>query len=167
MRPRRVQVTLVVTVCAAVCLSGCQSLRRKFVRQKKKAAEEKFIPILEPIEYETSSVSPAERYDHHYQTYRVWERELMAGLERSETDKRLQFFMEQLTVNLESLSKWAPEEKRPQLEQVLTDYRRAADYFQQPAAFRNQSGFVSKLKRYERSMRQDFKTEKVFPPEKE
>ncbi len=154
---------MALTVCAAVFLSGCQSLRRKFVRQKKKPADEKFIPILEPIEYEASRVSKVERYTHHYQTYRVWERELMAGLERGETDKRMAYFLDQLVVNLESLTKWAPEERAQPLQDILGNYRSAADYFQRPESFRNKAGFVSKLKRYERTMRRDFRPDKIFP----
>lgn len=167
MKVNRLWVLMIVTLCASLFLSGCQSVRKKFVRQKKKNAEDKFIPILEPIDYGTSEVSQAERYGHHYQTYRIWERELMAGIERGEADKRLEYYMDQLVVNLESLIKWVPEERQGSLQEVLVDYQSASEYFKTPNAFRNRAGFVSRLKRYERNMRKEFKPNIVFAQNQE
>lgn len=157
----------VAVLCAAMVLSGCQSLRQKFVRKKKADREDKFIPILEPVEYEASDVSRFERYSHHYQTYRVWERELMAGLERDMPDKRLEFFLTELVANLEGMIKWAPEAKAAGLQDVLTEYRAALPYFESSQAFRNEAGFVSKLRRYERNVRQNFSPKKVYPSDQD
>ena len=167
MKNRKWLAVAVGTLCAAVFLSGCQTLRQKFVRKKKSDKEDKFIPILEPVEYEAHDVSRAERYGHHYQTYRVWERELMAGLERDMPDKRLEFFLNELVTNIEGMIKWAPEDMGDQLQGVLTEYRSALSYFQSSDAFRNEAGLVSKLRRYERDIRRNFSPSKIYPPQQD
>ncbi|MBZ0167725.1 MAG: hypothetical protein K8I00_13040 [Candidatus Omnitrophica bacterium] len=165
MKNRTLIALLTVTLCGAYVCTGCQSVRKKFVRQKKKNTEDKFIPILEPVEYAATMVTNADRYRHHYQTYRIWERELLAGLDRQESDKRLQYSLGQLIVNLETMAQWTPDNKKARLQEVLGSYRTAGDYFETSEALRNRTSFISKLKRFERSMRSELQPDMVFPRE--
>ena len=42
---------IVPVLIVSLGFSGCETMRRKFVRQKKKKETAEFIPVLEPIEY--------------------------------------------------------------------------------------------------------------------
>lgn len=144
-----------------VC-SSCQPLRKKFTRKKNEEKTEKFIPILEPVDYAESSVSIQQKYNHHYLIYRVWEKELMAGLEHGENDKRMRHSLEQLLSNLEEMEKVVPLEKKMVLTQILDQYKSANAYFDKPKALRNNDSFISDLRKYERETRKNLKPEIVF-----
>lgn len=144
-----------------VC-SSCQPLRKKFTRKKNEEKVEKFIPILEPVDYAESSVSIQQKYNHHYLIYRVWEKELMAGLEHGESDKRMKYSLEQLLSNLEEMEKVVPLEKKMVLTQILDQYRSAYAYFDKPKALRNDDSLISDLRKYERETRKNLKPEIVF-----
>ena len=140
---------------------GCQPLKQKFTRKKAPKAD-KFIPILQPIEYEAQSVSPERQYNHYYLIYRVWEKELVKAVEQKESDKRLKEALLQIVTQLEEMDDWVSIDKKQRLGQVLADYRGLEEYFEKSPVMRNPDAFQSKLRKYERVMRKELKTELVF-----
>lgn len=155
-----------VSVClllvVAVTCSSCQPLRKKFTRKKKQDKEEKFIPILEPIDYAESNITRQQKYNHHYLIYRVWEKELVAGLERDDSDKRLKYALEQLMLSLEEMGNVVTLDKKTALNEVLEHYRASLNYFEKTKAIRNHDSYISQLRKLERVVRKNLKPEIVF-----
>ncbi len=150
-----------VILVSAIALTGCQPLKQKFVRKKKVKAD-KFVPILEPVDYKAESVSAERRYNHYYLTYRIWERELMENIQRDESDKRVREALDKLIVQLQEMDEWVSIEKKQRLNELTEKYQSMSEYFERPRPMRNVKSFESKLKRYERIMRKELKTEMVF-----
>ena len=72
---------------------GCEPLRKKFVRQKKKDENaQQFIPVLDPIDYPAAVYSAEEGYRKHYSLWRVWHKELMVSLDEQGIDRRQKYF---------------------------------------------------------------------------
>lgn len=140
---------------------GCQPLKQKFIRKKAPKAD-KFIPILQPIEYEAQTASPERQYNHYYLIYRVWEKELAQAVEQKESDKRLKEALLQIVTQLEEMDDWVSIDKKQRLGQVLAEYRSLNEYFEKSPVMRNADAFQSKLRKYERIMRKELKTELVF-----
>ena len=60
-----------VLVCAVLvsfvlALEGCSTLRKKFVRQKKKEDKQEFVPVLDPVDYPDVVKTAGGIYEHHY-----------------------------------------------------------------------------------------------------
>jgi len=64
-------------LCVAL-LTGCESLRRKFVRKPKKPQR---IVSLSTTQSYAIHRTPLESYEHHYLQWTFWNAELLAGLE--------------------------------------------------------------------------------------
>src|SRR5262245_48984541 len=99
----------VLGVCLAVLsvsLSGCEPLRKKFTRKKKADKKEKFIPVLEPVDYPPSRVSSLEQYKYHFSLWQVWNKEMGQLADDPNTDKRLDYLYEQIIQELEEMKRW-------------------------------------------------------------
>ena len=77
--------------------SGCTPLRKKFTRKKKEDKEQnqKFIPVLEPVDYPEKIYSSLDRYKHHYSLWKVWEKDLIQTIEEDGSDKRQKYLLSQ------------------------------------------------------------------------
>ncbi|MGE0269166.1 MAG: hypothetical protein AB7S78_12010 [Candidatus Omnitrophota bacterium] len=161
-KKRKYFVNICILLGVALICSGCQPLKKKFTRKKKEEKEEKFIPILEPVDYGESNVSQQQRYNHHYLIYRVWEKEFVAGLERDDSDKRLKYALEQVIINLEEMGNLIPLDKKKTLNETLEHYRVSLNFLEKSKALRNYDSYISQLRRFERDVRRNLKPDIVF-----
>ena len=51
---------------STVLMTGCEPLRKKFTRKRKKDQESEIMPVLDPIDYPARMDSPERRYRHFY-----------------------------------------------------------------------------------------------------
>lgn len=115
----------IMMLCVAVTLSGCAPLKKKFVRAKKKEEKEKFIPVLEPIDYAARTQSAEEIYRSHYSLWKIWEKEaLNATLESkdlvsSKNDKKVISAIAQMIEQMKEMRKLLIEEKQPPLDSLI------------------------------------------------
>ncbi|HLD69468.1 MAG TPA: hypothetical protein VJA17_01770 [Candidatus Omnitrophota bacterium] len=130
---------LVVILSFSLILSlmACEPLRKKFTRKKKEDAKENFIPVLDPINYPPAFVTAEEKYKHHYSLWNVWQKELLQALDRDESEKRLEYLMGQLEMNLDSMRKWVEASKQEEINARLSDYVQIKKEMDKPEAMRN------------------------------
>ncbi len=141
----------------SLSLSGCTTLRKKFIRKKKKSKQsESFIPVLEPIDYPVAIHSSQERYAHHYSLWKVWQRDLIQTIERKESDKRQKYLMAQVLVQLDEMKKWISQEKQQELTKIINNFQRIESEWTKPAAMRNAFSLKKKLELNARRVRNDF-----------
>jgi len=153
---------LLVGVCLLTfCLNGCAPLKRKFTRKKKKDKVEKFIPVLDPIDYPAPSHSAQERYAYHYSLWRVWSRDLLQTFDRKEArDKNQKYLLGQMLEQLKEMKKWISPEKEDGLNEVMEELRAIQDLFAKPVSLRNKFSIKKKLERNARKIRYGLKPEK-------
>lgn len=90
------QIGIVLGISTAMLsVSGCTPLKKKFTRQKKvdKENDPKFIPVLNPVEYEERKVSAEENYKYHYSLWKVWNKDLLQTIERDAIISSVRGFM--------------------------------------------------------------------------
>lgn len=152
-------------VCLSVLLvsvGGCASLRKKFVRQKKKAAQaEEFIPVLDPIDYAPAVVSAEERYAYHYSLWKVWYGDLIENIEHQESDKKQKYLLGQVVVQLEEMGKRLGEEKRKELNVSIGEWETIRALYEKPAPMRSTSSLKRKIEASAQKIRRQFNPDAV------
>jgi len=112
---------LIASVVILTQLTGCASLRKKFIRKKKVTKE---TPHYSRIR-EYDNVPTMELYTKHYIFWKSWHREIMELLgQNSKKDKRC---IDEMIGNLEDMKAMLVDEKGDQLDghiQVLRDIKR-------------------------------------------
>src|SRR5437899_1682173 len=88
---------------------GCEPLRKKFVRQKKKEQKEEFEPVLDPIDYPAAVHSPTQDYKHAYGLWKVWNKELLQEIETNDNEKRQVYLLNESIEQLEAMEKLVQE----------------------------------------------------------
>jgi hypothetical protein len=162
MHNSKMRSSFTIIICftlAAFFLTGCQPLRKKFVRQKKKDKEEDIIPVLNPIDYEPSRVSPKERYEYHYSLWRVWYKEfhLEMTTDKRTSDKRQRYLLQEMITQIEEMRKWIVEEKQRELSVFLESLYKAQEDMQTTALTRNNRAVKRQVDRAEKGIRINFK----------
>lgn len=137
--------TTFLTLCVSLCVltaavSGCASLRKKFVRKKKeKTGEQAFIPVLDPIDYPAPSVSPEERYRYHYSLLKVWHRDLIQNIDGRGSDKNQKYLVGRIIAQLEEMKKWVTEAGQTELTGCIGEWNAFSAMYARPAAMRRSS----------------------------
>lgn len=107
---------ILILVMTAGALSGCATVRRKFVR-KKQANDEPEL-YLDLREY---AQAPAEEIYHQYYVFaHGWIEELVQLLDTGSNKKRMRYSIEQAISNFARLKEYIPSEK-------ISDYRYLSD----------------------------------------
>ncbi|MDO8579944.1 MAG: hypothetical protein Q7S13_00520 [Candidatus Omnitrophota bacterium] len=139
--------TLVVCLFIFVVSSaGCQTMRKKFIRKKKKEKEQAqdFIPVLEPIDYAAKVYTPQEKYRHHYMLWKVWNDEILntiaevggSRLGRG-SDKKQKYLLGQLIKELQEMAQWVDASKQQELQAVVDAMNAVLARYEKPPELRN------------------------------
>jgi len=150
-----------------VTLCGCEPLRKKFTRKKKEDKKEKFIPILDPIDYSPSRVSSLEQYKYHYSLWQVWSKDLGQLLDDRSMDKRRNYLYSQIAQELQELRRYIPEEHVPKLDEAIAAYDGVGKELAKPEMMRNASVLEARLRRAESFIKKELKPDVVFTQEEE
>ncbi len=119
--------------CLTTLMTGCEPLRKKFTRKKKVGKENlEYEPILDPIEYPEKVYDPKADYRYYYSLFRVWEKELIAGLDDQASLKRLNYFLNNMIVQLEGMEKLIIENKVKGLKVLVKSFNEIQDDFKRP-----------------------------------
>ncbi|MCR4337520.1 MAG: hypothetical protein NUV91_06920 [Candidatus Omnitrophica bacterium] len=146
-----------------VCLffsTGCEPLRKKFVRKKKAKDNSQFVPILEPLEYPEGGSAQA-KYQHHYMLWTIWQRELSTVLIDGGTDKKIQDLLERLRTHFEQMEPLLTGEKHALLVARQNDVINLQEAFAKPAAVRNQDVLKKKVVLLGKHVRMELQPEMV------
>src|SRR3989338_3029470 len=131
-----VSIVSVFLLLAVMTTSGCEPLRKKFTRQKKKdqGGSSKFIPVLDPIDYPDKVVTPQESYRHYFSLWQAWDKELVMRIEEHASNKKIDFTVHQALAQLTEMEKLLTGEKQKQLGQYIAQLREAQKDLAQPIA---------------------------------
>lgn len=156
----------VLALCLVITImfTGCASLKKKFIRQKKKDAsiDDKFIPVLEPEEYPVKKEGPYEHYAQQYTLFNVWISDFTDNFQGNIRNQK------RMIADLQSALKAVREMKTvvqtPVIE-GLAKIEKQVEYlleeYQKPEAFRNTSRISSELRSVDRNVRKEFKPTSV------
>lgn len=157
-----------LTVCVlclafTVTLTGCEPLKKKFVRQKKKdkQTDDKFIPVLEPEVYEVKEVGPFEDYSQQYLLFNVWISDFGDNFQTMDNDKRLISDLEAALKSINAMQKLSTGTVADAIAKITKQVEYLRGEYDRPAAFRNTSRMSSEVRSIERSLRRELKPELV------
>ncbi len=146
-------------ICVVVLtVSGCTPLRKKFTRKKKDdgGQSQKFIPVLEPIDYPEKVYLPLEKYKHHYSLWKVWEKDLLQTIDRGGSDKRQKYLLEQSVIQLEEMRKVLISEKQAEFSVLVNELRSVQEVYERPASMRSKFSIKKKIERNASRVRGEF-----------
>lgn len=153
----------VLCVALSATLTGCEPLRKKFVRQKKKDKEtdDKFIPVLEPEVYAVKQTGPLEAYSQQYMLFNVWISDFGDNFQTMNNEKRLINDLEAALKSVNMMQKLAT----GQLIETIGNIKKQVEYlrgeYNQPEAFRNTSRMSSEVRSIERALRRELKPDMI------
>jgi len=143
---------------AALSVDGCEPLRKKFTRKKKKEnVENEAVPILEPIDYPAKVYSPSETYQHHYSLRQVWHNELLNLILEKGYDKRKLYLIDQVILNTQAMQNLLVEEGQASLAGSLEELRKVKADLEDPVPTRNLSALKRELILIDKDIREDYK----------
>jgi len=158
-----VSVVLVVFCLAAVTLLGCSpAMRKKFVREKKKAdVEDTVIPVLEPEEYPNELETSKTRYEYFYALFKVWHKDALTVLDDNPSDKQMVYIFNQMALQLEELSKLFTGTTAEKVAAGLTEVRGLLAEYEKPIQLRNQDIIRKKIQRLRESVIEPLSEESI------
>jgi len=155
----------VIFICLlsfALMASGCEPLRKKFTRQKKKDQQSsEAIPILEPIDYPEKIYSPSDDYKQHYSMWQVWQREFLNSLDDASSVKQELYELDQVVVSLQAIQKLLPPEKNPKFSVLIAQYQSLKSAVSQPGPFRNTANIKLKAESLDKQIREGYRFNQV------
>lgn len=160
------RIILFCCLCLLVfAAAGCAPLRKKFIRKKKRDAQQNqsFIPVLEPLDYPQKVYSPEERYRHHYSLWKVWDSDLLQAMGRGDSDKRQKYLLGRTIEQLEEMRTWLTGEKGEELAALVDDLRAVQRDYEKPASVRNEFSIRRKIERHAKKIRTGFAPGRSLP----
>lgn len=142
-----------------IVLTGCASLKKKFIRQKKKDKEGAgdFIPVLEPEVYPVKETGPSELYAQQYSLFNVWVSDFANNFETIDNNKRM---VNDLDAALKSINEMIGLVKSPVSEELAVikgQVQLIRDEFTKPEAFRNRTKISGELRNVDKTIRKKYK----------
>ncbi|MFA5088464.1 MAG: hypothetical protein WC552_05455 [Candidatus Omnitrophota bacterium] len=156
--PQQVCKTIIFLLIIITVFSGCEPLRKKFTRAKKKTSQEKtgFLPVLEPVDYPEKKETAESRYKYHYQLCRVWLQDFLTSLDEKASQKKVRYALRQIIKQLEEMGNLLTAEKQ----EAITKYRESFTVVEtevsKPPAMQDVLGMKRKVIRLRRQLTEDF-----------
>jgi hypothetical protein len=150
---------LVIGLCALVLISsGCQPLRKKFTRQKKKDKEvSDFVPVLEPVDYPAKIHGAKEAYEQHYSLFRVWFSDYETASQQAGSERKLIYDLDASLKELDEMGNILKSPTKEDLAKIRAQVQLIRDQFDKPKAFRNEGKMGSQFRDADMAMRKKFK----------
>lgn len=154
-RCRKMIVMTSAVLFLSLSLSGCETLRKKFTRTKKKSQTEDtgFAPVLEPEEYPAPENNPVLSYKQHYSLLKVWYKDLWTALEDKFTDKQIRYLLKQINAQIDEMQKLLDQDKALELNKLKELLKYFDDSLNSSWALRNIPRIRSDLRAFDRSLR--------------
>ena len=124
--------------------SGCEPLRKKFTRQKKKdESQSAFIPVLDPVDYPDKVETPEESYRHYFSLWQVWDKDFMMRLQENSSDKKINFTFNQVLLQLTEMEKLLTGEKQQKIREYIGQLTALGQDLKQPAVSSKEKWSIS------------------------
>ncbi len=148
---------LIGCLCLTVLVSsaGCEPLRKKFTRQKKKENQGKeIIPVLEPIDYPAKQHGTKEDYAQHYSLLRVWMSDFDTSRQLQEAnEKKLIYDLDAALKELNEMDRILKSLNKEELAKLKAQVQYVRDQYAQPKAFRNSARINTEMRAIHKAMR--------------
>ncbi len=142
--------------------SGCETLRKKFVRKKKAADVPEVEAILDPIDYPEAVKSPEKTYRYHYSLWQVWFKDLSVMVDQNTgNDKKALYNLNQMLAQMEEMKKLVASEKQAPYAKNIEKINGPLVEFRKPSPMRNRSILQSKMSQLEKDVRNNLRLELV------
>lgn len=152
-------VALIVLVCCFE-VTGCEPLRKKFIRQKKEQTRE-VIPVLEPIDYPEKVETAEEIFVRHIGLWRVWQKEAMTDISEGSSDKRIRDDLSRMQTSLERMKELLNADRQQLVQTYIDRLGKVQSAIGRPAQFRNRSTLLQDLRILDKDVRANLKFETV------
>jgi hypothetical protein len=147
-------------LCMAVVVSsaGCEPLRKKFTRQKKKDKETSdFIPVLEPVDYPVKQYGAKEAYAQHYSLFKVWFSDFDTSRREAANEKKMVYDLDAALKELGEMENLLKGPSKDELVKVKGQVQFIRDEFSKPKAFRNEGRINNEFNSADMAIRKKFK----------
>ncbi len=164
MAKRKMVGLIMIWLAVVLVLNGCEPLRKKFIRQKKKDQDgtNAFIPILEPVDYQEKTYTAAELYKRHYSLYQGLVQDFIAAMEeRNENKKKELYNLDQAIGQLQAMEKLLVPEKQTQLQSLVTRFEAIREDVDSPSGFAKRLTIKTDAESLGREFRENYKFPKV------
>lgn len=161
--PKRKLLFFIVGLLAvSLVSSGCEPLRKKFKRKKKKDKEvTEELPVLEPIDYPKPEFSASKEYKRHYSLWRIWHNDLMKELQEDESQKRQLYSADQLIIQLTEMQKLLAPEKQQGLTDAISAAQGLRKDLEASSQMRSRFAMKKRLETIAKSINKDYKFEVI------
>ena len=155
---------LMISLCAgALSLTGCEPLRKKFTRKKKTVdnQSEAMQPVLDPLEYPDKVTTVEDDYRQFFSLWRVWDKEALMLFEENASDKKINFALNKIQVQMDGMQKLLTGEKREKMGQLLKELNSVEEDMKTPMALRNMFLMHKKIQTIGNNMRKGLRVQDV------
>jgi hypothetical protein len=147
----------------SLTLSSCDTLRKKFTRQKKKGETEDqaFVPVLVPEEYPAPELNPEQNYKENYDLIKAWYTDLWTAIDDKSTARYIHYTITQVNNHIAQMQKLvdAPTQvKLAKLNTFLDYYTTSLDDSWQ---VRNVSRIRTDLIEFDRYLRDNLRADRI------
>jgi hypothetical protein len=146
---------------AVLISSGCEPLRKKFMRKKKADVVQDKGAIYDPIEYPAVVKTSAENYSQHYGLWKVWLGDLTLNMEGNANDKKIQYTLTQMQEQLAAMRNLLNPDFQTKVDGCLSEVAELSAEFAKPLALRNKAFLTSSIRSLDRRVKNDLALNKV------
>ena len=160
---KKVVLVIVGLLVVSLSLSSCDSLRKKFIRQKKKggAEDQAFVPVLVPDEYPEPRLNPEQNYKENYDLIKAWYTDLWTAIDDKSTAQSIHYTISQVLNHITQMEKLVDAPTQANLVKLakFLDYYNASlvDSWQ----VRNVSRIRSDLRGFDRFLRDHLRADRI------
>ena len=157
------RITVIVFLLVGLAAGGCEPLRKKFIRQKKKDKEQSLeaAPVLEPLEYPEKVYSPKELYKKHYSLWQAWHTDLLTAIDDEGSLKRQLYDLSQAMVQLEEIKKLLLPLYQQKLKSLMDELEGVREEMKKPLPLINVNALRRQLESVGKKIRQDYQFLKI------
>ncbi len=136
---------------------NCTSLKKKFVRQKKGGdRQDKFIPVLEPVDYSVEEQSMQKKYAALYSLWKIWQRDLLEDIDRDRNEKNQKYLLGEITSSLEKMQGLLVEGKHAELQLTIEGYLEIKAEYAKPSNFRQKTSIKRQVDGLGKTLRLEY-----------
>jgi len=157
------RIAVIIFLLIGLVAGGCEPLRKKFIRQKKKDKEQSLgaDPVLEPLEYPPKVYSSEELYRKHYSLWQAWHTDLLAAIDDEGSLKRQLYDLGQAMVQLEEIKKLLLPGHQQKLQSLLDELEGVRAQMKKPLPLINVNALRRQLESVGKKIRRDYQFLKI------
>jgi len=155
MNSRKLGAIWLCLVLVVLQTTGCEPFRKKFVRKKKEDQKERFIPVLDPIEYPAKVYSAEDEYKRSYSLWKVWSSDLVKSLEENESDKKQKYNLAQSLKALEGLKTNVNDEHKIKFDGLISQLNELGSEYEKVVNMRSVYQMKSRIEKMMRQVRNE------------